>query len=232
MTPVSAVVQPVPQNHGFDPGHALATMVAGPDYPCLGARSVFNTDRATVVTFEQLAGPATAAGLLTALQRFARTVDPDEGFASFVAAFRGPVIRDERHFEQLLWHQLQQLHDLDPHEWNREVSADPDDPHFAFSVAGTAYFVVGLHPQASRLARRTPAPVLVFNLHAQFEQLRESERFPRMRDRIRARDRELQGSINPMVADHGAASEARQYSGRPVGDQWHAPFTPHDTEPA
>src|SRR6476620_7390004 len=75
-------------------------------------------------------------------------------------------------------------------------------PHFAFSLAGTAYFVVGLHPAASRIARRTPLPTLVFNLHEQFEELRQSERFERMRDTIRRRDQALQGSVNPMVADH------------------------------
>jgi uncharacterized protein YcgI (DUF1989 family) len=41
---------------------------------------------------------------------------------------------------------------------------------------------------------------------------------------IRSRDLELQGSLNPMVADHGAASEARQYSGRAVSDSWLAPL--------
>ena len=47
---------------------------------------------------------------------------------------------------------------------------------------------------------------------------------PRMRDTIRRRDVELQGSINPMLADHGQISEGRQYSGRAVGPAWCAPF--------
>ena len=42
--------------------------------------------------------------------------------------------------------------------WDPRVSDDPANPHFAFSVGGTAFFVVGLHPQASRIARRTPCP--------------------------------------------------------------------------
>ena len=62
----------------------------------------------------------------------------------------------------------------------------PSDQHFAFSAGGTAYFIVGLHPAASRDARRTPTPTLVFNLHEQFEELRASGRFPRMRDKIRS----------------------------------------------
>ena len=77
---------------------------------------------------------------------------------------------------------------------------------------------------ASRVARRATTPTLVFNLHEQFEALRASGQFSRMRDRIRERDERLQGTINPMVADHGEHSEARQYSGRQVGPGWRAPF--------
>ncbi len=42
------------------------------------------------------------------------------------------------------------------------------------ALSARAFFVVGLHPGASRLARRTPMPCLVFNLHEQFEQLKAS----------------------------------------------------------
>ncbi|MEO7234920.1 MAG: guanitoxin biosynthesis heme-dependent pre-guanitoxin N-hydroxylase GntA, partial [Lapillicoccus sp.] len=138
--------------------------------------------------------------------------------------FRGPVPEAERDFEALLWSALQHLHDNDETAWAGGVASDPDSPHFAFSVAGTAFFVVGLHPNASRVARRAPLPTLVFNLHEQFEQLRASGRFERMRDTIRDRDERLQGSVNPMVSDHGTGSEARQYSGRAVDDSWLAPF--------
>jgi FPC/CPF motif-containing protein YcgG len=138
-------------------------------------------------------------------------------------------VRDEQHFEQMLWDLLQRLHDEDDEPWAPEVSANPQDPHFAFSVGGTAFFIVGLHPQASREARRMPLPILVFNLHEQFEELRANGGFERMRDAIRRRDEQLQGSINPMVSDHGESSEARQYSGRELEDDWVAPFDPAPT---
>ncbi|MCU0283574.1 MAG: YqcI/YcgG family protein [Candidatus Nanopelagicales bacterium] len=204
----------------------LAAMVADSDYPCLGAKSVFRTDRATTRTYGRLGSADAAAALLADLRVFAAGVDLDDGFASFLAVFAGPDIADEGHFEALLWAQLRAIHAADGTPWADGVAADPADPHFAFSAGGTAYFVVGLHPQASRLARRAPAPTLVFNLHEQFERLRAEGRFPRMRERIRARDEALQGSVNPMVDDHGSASEARQYSGRRVGPQWQAPFRP------
>jgi uncharacterized protein len=81
-----------------------------------------------------------------------------------------------------------------------------------------------LHPNASRPARRFSRPALVFNLHDQFERLREEGRYDRMRERIVERDLALAGSINPMLARHGEVSEARQYSGRKVEAGWRCPF--------
>jgi FPC/CPF motif-containing protein YcgG len=205
---------------------AMVAMVTHEDYPCLGARSVMRRERATIRVYDELGSPQDAAGLLADLADFASGVDLDEGFASFVAVFRGPVLHDEGHFEALLWAHLRAVHAADEEPWAPGVSADPQDAHFAFSAGGTAYFVVGLHPQASRDARRAAVPTLVFNLHEQFEALRASGGFERMRDRIRARDEQLQGSVNPMVRDHGESSEARQYAGRVVGDAWVAPFEP------
>lgn len=205
-------------------------MVLHPEYPCLGARSVFNRDRATVVVLERLATEASTRTLLRALTDFGRETDRAAGFASLVAVFRAAEISDESEFESLLWRQLELLYEADSKPWDPRVSDDPENPHFAFSVGGTAFFVVGLHPQASRIARRTPLPTLVFNLHEQFEELRASDRFERMRDTIRRRDAELQGSLNPMVADHGRSSEARQYSGRSVPEGWEAPARFDDEE--
>lgn len=205
-------------------GHMISAMVGQADYPCLGAKSVFHRDAVTVRAYDTLGTAPTAALLLSDLTAFAAAGIPARGFASFLAAFRGPVITQEAQFERLLWRQLDLLAAADPVPWNHEVSADPANPHFAFSVAGTAFFVVGMHPAASRLARRTDFPVLVFNPHQQFEELRRAGRYDRMRDTIRRRDRAWQGSVNPMVTDHGAESEARQYAGRCVPAQWRAPF--------
>jgi FPC/CPF motif-containing protein YcgG len=41
---------------------------------------------------------------------------------------------------------------------------------------------------------------------------------------IRNRERNLQGNLNPNLADFGTRSEARQYSGRPVEEGWRCPF--------
>ena len=71
---------------------------------------------------------------------------------------------------------------------------------------------------------------LVFNLHEQFERLREEGRYERMRERILSRDLALSGSINPILARFGETSEARQYSGRLVERDWRCPF--HDPRTA
>lgn len=85
-------------------------------------------------------------------------------------------------------------------------------------------FVVGMHSASSPLARRFPYPTLVFNPRAQFDHLRESGQFDRLRERVREREVALQGTINPNLADFGEVSDARQYSGRSVEGDWQCPF--------
>ena len=67
-------------------------------------------------------------------------------------------------------------------------------------------------------------PTLVFNAHTQFEQLRERGKYKSIQATIRAREYALQGSYNALLSDFGEQSEARQYAGRPVGQDWHCPF--------
>ena len=61
-------------------------------------------------------------------------------------------------------------------------------------------------------------------LHDQFERLRAEGRYERMRETIQARDVSWAGSVNPMLTRHGERSEAPQYSGRQVPDDWACPF--------
>ena len=58
---------------------ALSEMVAHPDYPCLGARSVFHRDRATVQVYDELAGDGVAEQLLADLRMFAARPTPRRG---------------------------------------------------------------------------------------------------------------------------------------------------------
>lgn len=148
-------------------------------------------------------------------------------YKTFVAVFNDTSL-DELSFEARLWEQLRALHDVDRRyfDWDRTVASDPSDPAFAFSVAQHGFFVVGMHSAASRLSRRFAFPALVFNSHAQFESLKKSGHFAKIQQLVRERELEVQGSINPNLADYGVASEARQYSGRAVEEHWTCPFHP------
>jgi FPC/CPF motif-containing protein YcgG len=154
--------------------------------------------------------------------------DPS-GLRSLAVVFDSPADLDEAGFEQALWQRVQSLADKDAWKglpYDPRVCPDPQNPHFSLSFGGEAFFVIGLHPKASRPARCFSKPTLVFNLHDQFERLRAEGRYERMRERILARDEALAGSLNPMLARHGQASAAAQYSGRVVEENWRCPF--HD----
>lgn len=209
-------------------GTAMELMVMHAEFPCLGAKSVFRRESATHVVLDDIDDPSTPQTLLEHLADFAERTSDSEDFRSFMVTFRGPVPASEADFEAALYRVLQGMHDSDDERWAPGVAADPADPHFAFSAGGHAYFVVGMHPAASRVARRAPLPTLVFNPHDQFERLREDGRFEGLRETIRRRDTDLQGSVNPMAADHGDASEALQYSGRQHDPGWQPPLDIHD----
>ena len=206
--------------HGF---------VQNPNFSCVGAKSAVAHETVRLGVYDRLGSPESAAGLARDLFTFTHesTQLSETDFVTFVAMFREPGDLDEAAFEKLLWDELRQLNRLDAplHAWDPAVSPDPDDPHFGFSFAGTAFFVVGLHPHSSRTARRFPWPTLVFNPHAQFVRLREAGRWAKMQEVIRNREEKLQGCLNPNLADYGTASEARQYSGREVEPDWQPPFS-------
>jgi hypothetical protein len=193
----------------------------------VGAKAALGTGSYRVGLYERLGSAGAAAGLARDLFWFAgEQEDLGGAFSTFVASFIEPTAADEAAFERLLWQQLQRLHEEDRlhHGWDPSVSADPDDPRFAFSFAGMAFFVVGLHPASSRFARRFAWPTLVFNAHQQFDRLRAEGGYERMQEVIRSRELGLQGNLNPNLGEFGVRSEARQYSGRPAEADWRCPF--------
>jgi FPC/CPF motif-containing protein YcgG len=194
-------------------------------YPCVMAKSVHRLGQYELRTYPSIRSEAAALGLARDLAAYARAAEPERGFRSFVATFEGDAPRSEEAFEEALWGLLGRLHERDASPWDPAVSSDPREAAFSFSFAGRAFYVVGMHPEASRPARRFATPLIAFNLNAQFEQLREEQRYVKVRDLVRQRDRAYAGSVNPMMNDFGAQSEARQYSGRSVGEDWVCPFS-------
>jgi FPC/CPF motif-containing protein YcgG len=205
----------------------LTQLITSPDYPCIGARSSLRRAGTQVEVYGPMTEPETTRRLAADLEQFAadEAAGGSRTFVAFVAIFAEAAPDTELAFETRLWGQLTSLaaHDAGS-AWSPKHSADADDPHFAFSLGGTPFFVIGLHPESSRIARRLAWPALVFNPHAQFDRLRAEDRFESMRRTIRARDVKLQGSVNPNLADAGERSEARQYSGRATEAGWRCPF--------
>lgn len=206
--------------------------IASAEFPCVGSKAALARDAIRTFDLGTLGCPRDDGRLHAALAEFASFVDsqPDDSSVvhSFAAVYAGPGDTDEARFEAMLWAQLQRLHDIDRargHAWADEVSPDPDSPQFSLSIAGHPFFVIGLHAGASRLARRFESPVLVFNSHRQFDRLRADGRYAKMQAATRARDLELQGSLNPNLADFGTAAETRQYSGRAVEVEWRCPLS-------
>lgn len=196
-------------------------------FPCLGAKAAVNSNTYRFGIYNEMNTDAATRGLAHDLWEFSRERPAFRSdFTTFIATFDALVISDEQQWERALWAQLQSLHEIDRvhHAWDASVSSDPEDAGFSYSFAGHAFFVVGMHPQSSRAARRFAYPTLVFNLHQQFERLRETGQFERLRENIRERDYKLQGSLNPNLTDFGEQSEVRQYSGRAVEHNWRCPF--------
>lgn len=208
--------------------HIFRAFVLDDRFSCVGAKGAIASGGYRFGFYDRFPSGDGTEGLARDLAAFvAELPHINARYKTFVAIFNDATL-DEGSFEARLWLQLQALHEIDREhfDWDPNVSSDPSDPSFSFSVAGHGFFVVGMHPSASRQSRRFPFPALVFNSHAQFEALKSSGHFAQIQRLVRERERAVQGSLNPNLADYGAASEARQYSGRATEEDWSCPFHP------
>ncbi|MEO7323971.1 MAG: guanitoxin biosynthesis heme-dependent pre-guanitoxin N-hydroxylase GntA [Dokdonella sp.] len=196
-------------------------------FPCVGAKAAVANQSLHVVVATDLRTGGDDERIVRQLQEFAARSASDSLFVSMAILFEKTPRLDEKQFEDKLWQRLSAFHAIDmrDHRWDPSVSSDPRSPDFSMSIGGRAFYVVGLHPGASRIARRFSCAALVFNLHSQFEVLREDGRYEKLRQAIGLRDLVYSGSRNPMLATHGVTSEARQYSGRTVDANWRCPFS-------
>lgn len=209
---------------------ALRRHIEASAFPCVGAKSALARGNMKTYLARDLTSAWNDVPIHRALLDWSdlyRDEGPEAGFRSFAVIFEGPQDLSETQFEAAMWERIQSFSDKDAwlgQEHDSTVSPNPADDHFSLSFGEQAYFVVGLHPQASRPARRFAYPTMIFNLHDQFEQLRAMGRYERLRTAIIDRDILLAGSPNPMLARHGEGSEAAQYSGREVAGDWQCPF--------
>lgn len=220
----------ITQQDDFECESALKAFIKADDFPCVGAKSAVARGELTCAVYEDISSAAQDLDLRDDVCQFISALDRTGPVVqSFAAIFRQAPDLSEEAFEKELWNRLQCLHNLDMASgaaWAPDTSSDPDSPHFSVSLCGEAFFIIGLHPNASRPARRFSFPALIFNSHDQFERLRDDGRFETMKGIIRGREVVQSGSINPMLSDFSDRSEARQYSGREVDGDWECPFKP------
>lgn len=194
-------------------------------HPCIMANSVFKNKHYQLNIYNDIFEDEAIEPILSNFANYLENYDCNsQKFESFFLCFKNNRFQTELEFEKAMWGFLQKLHNKDDSCLDKSVSSNPDDATFSFSIKGRAFYVVGMHPKSSRLSRRAPYVTLVFNLHQQFEKLRDMGTFDKVKSRIRNRDEVLQGSINPVLRDYGAESETKQYSGRAVDQSWRCPF--------
>jgi hypothetical protein len=216
---------PAAKQNIIDAYHAYLSNKA---FPCVAARAAAAKERLHVMVAGHMACPQTDAAILAFLYEFTDTCrnQPPGSFHSAVIIFEAPVIHSEEMFDGLMWQRLQSLSNLDARQYRYDarVDADPASANFSFSIKEEGFFIIGIHPQNSRPARRFQYPALVFNPHAAFVYLRETQRYEKMKDIVRNRDLALSGSVNPMLDDFGETSEVYQYSGKRYDPSWQCPL--------
>jgi FPC/CPF motif-containing protein YcgG len=220
--------------HGEEAVRAFKAFLRRKSYPCVGAKSALTRGSLEWLCAGDIRHVSDDQPIAARVQLFASKAHADAVFVSLAVLFPNSPLLSETQFEKVLWQRLRAIHRIDrmQHDWDSSVSKDPASWNFSMSVGGKGFFVIGMHPGASRVARRFQCPVLVFNLHSQFEQLRADGRYDKLRSTIVARDIAFSGSSNPMLATYGQRSEARQYSGRMVSDDWVCPFaSPEEEDP-
>ncbi|MDQ2657366.1 MAG: YqcI/YcgG family protein [Bacteroidota bacterium] len=196
-------------------------------YPCVAARAALARHQIPCFIAMHMGCPTDDEEILAFLYRFTREYRRSGTiFHSAAIIFRQPDSITEEVFERLLWQRLQNLARLDAekYKYDARVSSDPQAPDFSFSLGEEAFFIIGLHPDNRRHARRFPYPAMVFNPHAQFEKIRKENQYEKMKRIVRQRDVLYSGSVNPMLSDFGESSEVFQYSGRKYREDWICPL--------
>lgn len=189
--------------------------IKGNLFACVGGKAVVSKNRYQLNIYSDMTSQEDIEKLYKDLCKFTVEVpvDSENYLASYIAVFKNTQADNENEFNNLLWSLLQSLNEVDTVPWNSKVSSDVHDPNFSYSLGGVAFFVIGMHPKASRISRRFPYITIVFNNRESFSILREKGLFERFQESTRKNDIRIQGTINSNLANFGDSSEALQYSG-------------------
>lgn len=197
------------------------------DFACIGAKAALAKEQIHCFVADNMACPKDDRDILNFLYKFIDEYrESNELYHSAAVIFEGPEFIDDEQFDKLMWQRLQALSDFDAanYKYDQRVDADPSSSNFSFSLREESLFIIGMHPASSRPLRRFNYPALVFNPHLQFEQLRQSGKYEKIKHVVRKRDIAFSGSINPMLKDFGNSSEVFQYSGRKYDNTWQCPL--------
>lgn len=197
------------------------------EFPCVAAKAAMVKAQLNIMVVGHMACPKDDRSILDFIYGFVdKYREAGTLFHSAVVIFDQPEIYNEKMYSQFFWDRLQALSNLDAvnYHYDERVDPHPESENFSFSLKGEAFFIIGMHPAASRDARKFKYPAIVFNPHAQFEQLREANQYSKMKNIVRKRDIALSGSINPMLEDFGSSSEVYQYTGQKLDSSWKCPL--------
>lgn len=181
------------------------------------AKAAIKTGMVDVHSTKDITDPESIAGIQLRLYEFIdRFRLQSKKLSSFILTIHDEELMNFDRFETEFFNFLQGLRELDRKLYLHDprVSSDPGDSNFSYSIKSEAFFIVALHPESPRLARRFKRPAIVFNPHIQFDNLRRKNVFQKIKNVIRSKDKKLQGTINPMLNDFGVRSEVFQYMGR------------------
>lgn len=195
----------------------LFNFIDQPSFPCIMAKAVAKTGLLDAHVEEEIESHLSQKSVLNDLYHFVDEfrAQPDR-LSSFTLILKNPEYLSFDHFEKIFWQFLRSVNVMDkaiyPHD--PRVGSEVMDNDYSFSLKSEAFFILALHPQSPRWARRFKYPAIVLNPHVQFENLRLKNVFKKVQNVIRTKDKLLQGFINPMLNDFGEKSEVFQYTGR------------------
>ena len=180
---------------------AVSDLLSDPNYPCIPAIKAFKNNQLLIrETNDLMSGSVDITEYLCELKDRYRS--GKEQYLSLWLMFDDTPMSEET-FENCLFKVLK------PFNINGE-----------FIFNGSRLFVVGMHPNASRLARRFRYNSIVINLFEQFETLKD---YPKLVETIRERDIKYSGSVNAMCLEHGDGFEEIQFSGKMNPKDWKIP---------
>jgi uncharacterized protein len=197
------------------------------EFPCVAAKAAVSRNHIQCFVASHMGCPSHDKTILQFLYNFVDSYRASEqSYHSAAVIFKEPSAINETLFDTFLWQRLNSLSFMDKKTYNHDprVDSDPSSSRYSFSLKEEAFFILGLHPGSSRLSRRFKYPAMIFNPHTEFEKLRNSNRYAKMKEVVRKRDIKYSGSVNPMLADFGEASEVYQYSGMHYTGDWTCPL--------